>query len=104
MLRACERFAPSRRRIAMAGRTGALLQSLLLVGSLVAALFALHTTPALVEAHNVPVSLIENHGPVATQLMEAALVAYAYVSYFSACTLALGTLRTEPALLGAVWR
>jgi hypothetical protein len=56
---------------------GPLLQSLLLVGSLLAALFALHAAPAIVEAHNVPVSLLENHGPVATQLMEAALVAYA---------------------------
>lgn len=30
-----------------------------------------------VGAHNVPVSLVEDHGPVASQLMEAALVAYA---------------------------
>ena len=33
--------------------------------------------PAAVHAYTVPVTLIENHGPLATQLMEAALVAYA---------------------------
>ena len=54
-----------------------------LLVALVAALLALLSSLSaplpvqLVVAHNVPVSLVQEHGPVASQLMEAALVAYA---------------------------